>query len=288
LLLEGQTRPDSVFFSMQKCIVPLSNSLALRIYSDTTPSNQKIADLQKGLILVYNGIEAVGEGTGFGFPVLMYSDETYFSGSSRVYVCQQTNLVTIRKVFSMDRVARDKFRNVKLENRKVRTLLDYASKLYQKHKRSRFIALKTKGLLAGLGVQANFIKAPTLGEVIVTYLINQGRILVKVDFSLVKTSDLKKTFVLNEQSSTFFRVYSDSNKARLIDDEIGAWDPINAPWASISDLRGKVGFRLRQTENSVLRRGREFLRNSMDWVGLDYEVDPENVTFEYGIDILGV
>jgi len=60
--------------------------VSLRLYASTEPRNLKIADLQKALILVVNGTEAVGEGTGFGLPVLVYSDETYFSGSSKLYV----------------------------------------------------------------------------------------------------------------------------------------------------------------------------------------------------------
>jgi hypothetical protein len=49
----------------------------------------------------------------------------------------------------------------------------------------------------------------------------------------------------------------------------------------------KLGFRLWTTKNSVLRRGREFLKGSLDWVGLDYEVNPATAVFEYLIEILG-
>jgi len=37
----------------------------------------------------------------------------------------------------------------------------------------------------------------------------------------------------------------------------------------------------------ILRRGREFLKESLEWVGLDYELSPENDSFKYGIEILG-
>ncbi|HYA22380.1 MAG TPA: hypothetical protein VEG31_04350, partial [Thermoproteota archaeon] len=60
--------------------IPLRASLALRIYSDNRPHNLKIAELQKGLILVHDEEELVGEGSGFGVPVLLCSGETYFSG----------------------------------------------------------------------------------------------------------------------------------------------------------------------------------------------------------------
>jgi hypothetical protein len=38
----------------------------------------------------------------------------------------------------------------------------------------------------------------------------------------------------------------------------------------------------------VLRRGREFLEGSLDWVGLDYEVNPRTDVFEYVIEVLDV
>jgi len=75
-------RSDSEFSRVNKYTLPLSASLSLRIYSDTRPFSWKTADLQKGLIVVCNSKEMVGEGTGFGVPVLQYLDDTYFSGSA--------------------------------------------------------------------------------------------------------------------------------------------------------------------------------------------------------------
>ena len=43
---------------------PISDAVSLRVYSSTEPHNSKIAYLQKGLILVIGGAEAVGEGAG--------------------------------------------------------------------------------------------------------------------------------------------------------------------------------------------------------------------------------
>ena len=65
-------------------------------------------------------LEVVGEGTGFGVPIVKYFDETIFSGSSFLQVHKHENNVIIRKEFLMDIIARDKFRNLKLENTKVR------------------------------------------------------------------------------------------------------------------------------------------------------------------------
>jgi hypothetical protein len=92
---------------------------------------------------------------------------------------------------------------------------------------------------------------------------------------------------MNEQGSSFFEEYTDSHGRRLIREEIGAWDTIMAEWASLMLANGKVGFRLWMVKNSILRRGREFMKGSLDWVGLDYEVNPASTVFDYSIELLG-
>jgi hypothetical protein len=277
------TGHNPVFSRIDEHTASVSDSVALRIYSSTKPFNQKIADLQKGLVFVYNGAEVIGEGTGFGVPILKYSDETYFSSLSALYARRQGNLTIIRKDFLVDVASRDVFRNVKLKNRKARTVIDYLSDMYQKHKHLRFLTMK--GLLFRLGVHTNFAKVPSRGTVTMIYKIRGERILVETDFSLTDRTSLRKIFILNEQSSLFFRVYSDSDGLRLTDENIGAWDEVRAQWATIGDSQSKVGFSLKKERDSILRRGREYIKGSMDWVGLDYEVDPNSNMFRYEIRI---
>lgn len=277
-------RQSAEFAEIQKCTVPLSDSLTLKVYSDMRPHNGKIADLQKGLIIVRKGIETVGEGTGFGFPVLIYQDETYFSEKARVYLSKQKNFTIIRKEFQMDMTAKNQFRNVRIENQKLRAMLRYISGLYQRHRGLRSLTLKD--LYMKVGVQSNFVRAAPAGKVIVTYRVEHDEIHVKADFSHLNKEKLQRIFVLNEQGARVFRKYEDSNGAKLVDKQIGAWDAIEAEWASLTDLRGVFGFRLRRLEDSILRRGREFLEGFLDWVGLDYEISPKNDDFEYDIEIL--
>jgi hypothetical protein len=94
--------------------------------------------------------------------------------------------------------------------------------------------------------------------------------------------------MLNEQGSRFFRMCTDSDSTKSVDEEIGAWNHVKAQWANITDLNGEVGFHLSNVSDSILRRGREFLKDCVNWIGLDYEVDPKHAQFEYGIQIIGV
>lgn len=273
------------FFASTPYTYSISDSVALRIHSDTKPQNMKTASLQKGVILLYNGAEVVGEGTGFGVPIGKYSDETFFSGSSSLQVHKQENSVIIRKEFLMDMIARDKFRNLKLENMKLRRIIDSVSLLYQKHKRLAQFILHAKGLLFKFGVESVFIRTSPKGKVVVTYTIVRNRILVKLSFSRLDRNNLQKVFMLNEQGAHFFRKYSDSEGLKLDDEEIGAWDGVTAQSAKIADKKDRIAFSLKNVEGTMLRRGREVVKGSLNWIGLDYELNPEDDQFEYEIEI---
>lgn len=277
---------NSLFFATTHHTFNVSNSLALRVYSNTNPKNMKIADLQKGLILLCNGTDVIGEGTGFGVPIAKYSDETVFSGSSLLYVRRQGNGVEIRKEFLMDLVARDRFRNVKLKNPRIRKLFDSISLLYQRHKRLAHSILIVKGLLFTFRLRSSFISTHK-GSVIVTYILYQNRIIVKLNFSQLKRTNLGKVFVLNEQGAHFFRTYSDSEGLRLVDGEIGVWDNVTAQSAKIANGQNKIGFCLKNIEGSILHRGREIMEGYLDWIGLDYEINSNHNHFEYEIELFG-
>jgi hypothetical protein len=271
---------------------PVSDSVALRIHSDTKPHNMKIANLQKGLILLYKGVEVIGEGTGFGVPIAKYIDETVFSGSSSLHVRTFENIVEIQKEFVMDLVTRDTLRNLKLENSKIRTLLDYISTLYKKQYQGHVLfarsILLARSLLFKFGIKSTFKRGTQKGVVVVKYTIERNRVLVNIDFSLLERTNLGKIFVLNEQGAQFFRTYSDSESLQLNDEEIGAWNDVTSQSAKITNEKEKIGFCLKNIEGTKLRRGRELITGSLDWIGLDYELGAEYSNFEYEIEVLGV
>ena len=143
-----------------------------------------------------------------------------------------------------------------------------------------------RGLFLKFGVKSSFIKNPHKGTVIVTYIMDRNRIQVKLDFSQLEQFNLEKVFVLNEQGAHFFSTYFDSEGLRLVDGEIGVWDSVSAQSAKILNGQNKIGFCLKSVEGSVLRRGRELMEGSLNWIGLDYELDPEYYNFEYEIELV--
>ena len=278
--------PEAILTVCDSFTVRISERLSLRIYSDTRPNNLKIANLQKGLVFIYDGIERLAEGTGFGFPVVMTSSETYFSGTASLQRFKDGDTFVVRKVFAMDRLARNTIRNVRLENSKVRMLLNALSSIYQKHRQFRYLTLTLKNIPLRMGVQTDFVKTNPVGIVTATYRIRRERISVRTDFRLSEVM-IKSIFMLNEQGPEFFNKYEDSNGTVLFYGQIGAWDTVDAEWACIANADNGAGFQVRNESDSILRRGRETQKNTLDWVGLDYEIDPKRKSFEYEIKILG-
>lgn len=274
---------NSAISEIDEYDIPISECIALKTSVDTRPHNLITANLQKGLRFVYKREEMVGEGTGFGVPVILCSDETYFSGSSRLCLYRKRNSITIRKEFLMDKIQRKEFGGIRLENQKLRAAWKSMDRLYQKHRHLQIFAAALDGKL---GVHFSFVKAEPLGKVTVTYSAIKNRLNIRVDLNLTMRKELRKVFLLNEQGTTFFRNYSDSNGIQLADNQIGAWQRVEAESACISDMQRRVGFSLQKKKDSILHVGRELLRGSADWIGLDYELANWNGPFEYGIEFL--
>ncbi len=278
---------NSPFLEATQHTFAISDSISLKVYSSTNPQNMKIADLQKGLILLCDGTDVIGEGTGFGVPIAKYSNETVFSGSSSLYVRRRGDTIEIRKEFLMDLTARDRLRSLKLRVPGVRKLSDFFCSQYQRRKRLVRPVLMVRSLFFKFGIKSSFMRSPHKGTVTVTYIMDRNRIQVKLNFSQLDQANLAKVFILNEQGAHFFRTYSDSEGLRLVDEEIGAWDNVTAQSAKIANEQNKIGFRLKSKEGSMLRRGRELMKGSLDWIGLDYELDPKYCHFEYEIELFG-
>jgi len=280
-----QTESFASYSSVNDITIPLSSCLSLRIYDDSKPRVGKVADLQKGLILLFKKAELVGEGLGFGVPIVKSVNETYFSGSSRLQVAREGGVFLVRKEFILDRVERNEFASIRLENKRVRAILRFIGDVYQNHRRLQLLTPKT--LAHKASYKAKFLKVDPIGSVCVDYTIDGTNVHVKTDFSSLPIDQLERLFMLNEQAGTCFRRYSDSDGLELFDDNIGAWLPIRADSSFLTDDQRQVGFRLQRVDKTVLRLGREYLKDSLNWAGLDYELGPKDRLFEYDIEVVG-
>lgn len=265
----------------------ISDFLSIRIYEDTRPRSLKIKDLQKGIVLLYKNAEVVGEGIGFGVPVVKYADETFFSGSSKLQVHRKGNAWIIQKVFFIDLIERNKFRNIIFGNKRLRGIIDFIARLYQKHNYLAQSGQFLRELLLVFGIKPIFIKTTSKGKVTATYKIENNLIEVNLNFNQLDRHNLLKIFVLNEQGASFFRRYSDSEGLSFVDEEIGIWKIVEAKTARITDAQNRISFSLKNVKGAMLRRGRESTNDQLNWIGLDYELYPIHETFEYQIEVFG-
>ncbi len=73
--------------NLQKPItLNLTDRLSVRIYKDCRPNCLETGALQKGLVLLLDGVELIEEGVGFGVPVVKYEDKTFFSSKADVSI----------------------------------------------------------------------------------------------------------------------------------------------------------------------------------------------------------
>lgn len=262
----------------------ISETLFLRLYPDTKPHHQLITKLQKGLILVSNETELAGEGIGLGVPAIRYKDRTYFSGLSTMRFEQTGSRAAAIKKFTLNLTSERTLRNIQMETKTARKIRRSFDKLYMKHKHSRLLPFEN--MLRHVGVERDFVQTKPVGSVIVVYNIEPPHIRIKAEFTLFQNTGVHEIYLLNEQSSRHFRKYYDSNGTVLFDTDIGAWETVDARWACLHSVEDNVGFRLWKHKDAVLHRGREFLNGTYDWTGLDYEADPENLRFDYDIELV--
>lgn len=264
----------------------LGRHLALRVYADTRPRCLEVAQLQKGLVLIYDGKELIEEGMGFGVPVALYSDKTYFPGSAQVSLREEGEKKVIVKRFSMDMISRKALKNgLFIDMLPYRLFSNSLARLYREHPSSRKMIFPLIVLRNVIGLRTRFSNVESRGEITVTYEIWDGGIHIEADFSKIKhVFRCKKVLLLNEQGSTFFRRFLDSTGLSLLDGKIGAWDLVRADWAYLSDLNNNLGFCLESLPNSRLFRGREYIKGRLSWAGMGYEVNPQD-SFRYTLQI---
>jgi hypothetical protein len=242
------------------------------------------ASLQKGLVLLYDGNELIEEGMGFGVPVLICRDEPYFSSTARCLVSHDCQNTTFVKSFVMDTISRKRIGGDAYFNGGLYSLFHrifhalYTLNLPLTPVFNGFIASA-----AIIGVSTEFVRVKPRGVVSVKYTFNADALWVEASFNGLEKSGCKQIVMLNEQGANFFRRYSDSNGKTFVDAEIGAWSPVKAFEATLSDTEGALGFSLKNQRNAVLFRGREAIPARYSWVGLSYSLRPSGSTFKYAV-----
>ena len=136
-----------------------------------------------------------------------------------------------------------------------------------------------------LKINTEFVKVKPRGVVTLKYSFLPGRIQVEADMSALDSTECKEILILNEQGSSFFRKYFDSDEIVLFDRQIGAWDRVEAEEASLSHAGGDLAFTLRNQKGARLYRGSEKVKERFSWSGLNYSLPRGARFFSYEITL---
>jgi hypothetical protein len=267
-------------------IVQIDRRLSARLYPDCRPSCLETAPLQKGLVLLLDGEEVIGEGVGFGVPVVKYKDKTYFSSSAKSWFLKDKNQFTLVKSFSLDTISRKRVGKGSYVNDKLYHFLHRAFELaYLNHVGLAMASNKVMEMRKTLGIETEFVKVKPRGTVTVNYSFSPDEIKIAMEFSLLELAQCKEILILNEQDSTFFRRYADSAGLLLFDRQIGAWTKIVANEASFADSEQTLKFVMKNKPSTPLFRGWEKTKDRFCWAGLAYSLTPVISTFQYSIKL---
>ncbi len=270
----------------QAITIKINEKLSVRMYADTRPHCLETAMLQKGLVLVLNGKELIEEGMGFGVPVIKYEDKTYFSTSAEVFAQKNNSNYSLKKIFFLDAVSRKKIGENSYINDNAYSLIHKLfEKWYLKNKKMYPFSNKIMELRDLAKIKTEFEKVQSRGFVTVDYEILKGKMNVNFNFSGLQLRNSKEVLIINEQGSTFFDTYIDSNGTKLIGNEIGAWDIIHAQEARLLDHKNQTSFKLKRTKGARLFRGWEKTRNRFSWAGLSYSLLPNRGSFKYSLQL---
>jgi len=264
----------------------LTSRLSARLYQDCYPRCMETSALQKGLILTFDGKELIEEGLGFGVPVVKYRDKTYFSSLARISFGENRSTSWATKTFVMDTVSRKKFWRLTYIND---TFYSSMRKIFEKlYLRNKDLALLFNAVMAfreTAKIKTEFNKVRDRGVVAVTYNVQPGNVAISVDFSNLTLEGCKELLILNEQGSTTFSTYTDTDGLKLSRRKIGAWDPVTAKTASLVNDSGNLSFSLQKLSRAHLFRGWERTRNRFSWAGLSYSLYPNQKVFNYTIKL---
>jgi hypothetical protein len=241
--------------------------------------------LQKGLVLMLDGKELVEEGMGFGVPVVKYNDKTYFSSRAKISKQKTSTGYLIKKTYSMDTISKKTWRGGYINDNFYSTWHKRFAKIYLNHKEFSPLFNRLMEYRELARIKTEFVKVKPRGIVETEYLIEGSLVKVTVDFSDLKLNGCEELLVMNEQGSTVFDTYIDSNGLVLIGTKIGGWHAVTAKRASIENRDGLIAFQIDKTPIATLFRGWEKTKNRFSWAGLSYSLPPFCRTFSFTISI---
>lgn len=261
-------------------------NLSIRLYPDNRPENLEIAALQKGLILVYKGVELVQEGAGFGVPVIKYADKTFFSSRAAVFLeHQEAKEVVIRKVFSLNVVSEKQLMGRCIDNSVYRVIHRAFEVSYLNQKKQSSLFNYVMMLRKTLGIKTCFVEAASRGEITVIYHLEPDTITINADLSSIEQEGCREIIFLNEQGAGFFVNFQDGDGSHQDNSDVGGWSKVESGRGCFSTADFGLSFAMSQQRGAQFFCGRERVQNRFAWAGMAYALSSHTSAFDYEINL---
>jgi hypothetical protein len=272
----------------EKIDLVVNRRVSLRVYANCRPHVFQTAKLQKGAIIVCNGMELVEEGLGIGVPVCRYRDGTRFSLSAETYVNDSETNPRITKIYDLNAIASKRFRGTRIRRgRYLANLLKVLEKWYRGLRRYTAEATLMLDMLSLLGMKNEYLESHSKGRITVTYCCSGRELKINAALDRLCHEGLQSVAFANEQGGRLFDEYTDSTGIRLHGREVEPWRITRAERAALHSRELGVGFSLQRPTGWQIVRGREVVRDRISWSGLDLLYNGIPQTPEYRVQIIG-
>jgi hypothetical protein len=268
----------------------LANGIQLQIASGSRRSaSYPTSVMQKGLVLLENGLDLSEEAVGFGVPILKRGLQTIFPGEVELTEQDESPLERITARYTMNLQERIAGK----DHVTINNPLLYASKnslaaAIRNIPKLRRLLMGTSSLLrSSLGLATVYISDGFYMYLTLTYTANAetGKVVVELKGGEHISSSISEIILMNEQGAHHFDRYQDSNGINQSGNEIGCWDQVQAAEASFIDNTHQLSFSLHQVKGASLYRGREMVDDRLAWAGFGYIFPPSLQHFSYELTI---
>ncbi len=192
--------------------------------------NMRPPGLQKGFILIDQGVELAEEAVGFGVPLVKRGLQTIFPGEVELSSRQEgsTWVVTAKfKLNLVEKISRGGKGNV--GNGLFYAVKDFLAEVIRRFPLFRSTLTSISSMLRRMfGLKTTYAEQGRAMEVTAIHTIEPGtgRTLVDFDFSGLP-DDLTEVVVMNEQGAHAFDRYQDSSGNCYQGGQVGCWDEVD-------------------------------------------------------------
>jgi hypothetical protein len=268
--------------------IPTIPGLSLNFGDPLSDQKYPTARLQKGFILLDEGVELTEEAVGFGVPVVKRGLQTMFPGDVAMTWLKEGSTWVVTAKFKLNLVERiSGSGNGAVGDRSFYAVKDFLAEVIRRYPFFRSLLTSISSILRRLfNWKTTYAEEATSAAVKIIYTIEAGtgRTMVDIDLSGLPP-DLTEVVVMNEQGAHAFDRYQDSSGNHFQGEEVGCWDLVDAEEAWFESSHRKIAFKLRQVKGVQLFRGRELVGSRLAWAGFGYTFPPSIQRLKYELII---